>query len=339
MSKLFNVSLLCLTLMAGCTADTKPSSEEGNPGNPGLIPVILDTDANNELDDQHALAYLLFSNTAFEVKGVTVNATNSGGDIQQQYAEAERVMQLCGIYGKVPLFAGANADFEEIKTSIGRPEYDGKTAVDFIIQEAKKNRQQKLVLVPVGKLTNIALALEAAPDIKDKVRIVWLGSNYPEPGEYNQENDIAALNYILDQDVTFEIVTVRYGTLSGSDAVKVTPDDIEEKVAGKGPEVAPVIGRHGDSFTRFGDYSLSLFKNIGLYGDPPGRALFDLVAVAIVKNPEWGEQRTIPAPTLEAEQWKERPENQRRITIWENFNQKGILDDLFAVMQESTRNE
>ena len=39
------------------------------------IRVIFDTDANNELDDQHALAYLLFSGNAFAVEGITVNST------------------------------------------------------------------------------------------------------------------------------------------------------------------------------------------------------------------------------------------------------------------------
>ena len=30
------------------------------------IPVIFDTDANNELDDQHALAYLLLNDSTFQ---------------------------------------------------------------------------------------------------------------------------------------------------------------------------------------------------------------------------------------------------------------------------------
>jgi hypothetical protein len=37
--------------------------------------VILDTDANNELDDQHAIAYLLFNGQVFDVEGITVNRT------------------------------------------------------------------------------------------------------------------------------------------------------------------------------------------------------------------------------------------------------------------------
>ena len=59
------------------------------------IPVIFDTDANNELDDQHALAYLLFNAGVFDTKAITVNATSNGGNIDEQYAEALRIVKLC----------------------------------------------------------------------------------------------------------------------------------------------------------------------------------------------------------------------------------------------------
>ena len=64
------------------------------------IPLIFDTDANNEIDDQHALAYLLFNQNSFDIKGITVNSTTNGGNINKQYDEAKRVMQLCGYYKK-----------------------------------------------------------------------------------------------------------------------------------------------------------------------------------------------------------------------------------------------
>ena len=61
------------------------------------VRVLLDTDANNEIDDQHAIAYLLLSGDSFVLEGITVNKTNNGGDIFEQAAEAERVIKLCGM--------------------------------------------------------------------------------------------------------------------------------------------------------------------------------------------------------------------------------------------------
>jgi hypothetical protein len=331
--RLFIISLILISSITlyGCSDSEQPMNDSST--SEDRIPVIIDTDANNELDDQHALAYLFFNDDVFETLGVTVNATYNGGEIDQHYAEAERVMKLSGVYGDIPLLTGANGDFEEIRPNLDEENYDGKEAVDFIIAEARKERPQKLILLPIGKLTNIALALEKAPDIKENVRIVWLGSNYPEPGEYNQENDIPSLNYILEQEVPFDMVTVRYGEPSGSDAVRATPEDIEREMAGAGPEVEPVTGRHGGSFTNFGDYSINLFDGIDLYGDPPSRALFDVVAVAILKNPAWGEDKEIPAPEVVGEQWQEQPQNSRTITVWENFDEDAILEDFYETMQ------
>jgi len=322
--------LSIILLLASCTskenADAIPADASVK------IPLIFDTDANNELDDQHALAYLLFNGETFNVLGVTVNATYNGGEIDEHVAEAKRVMKLCGVEN-VPLLPGANGDFGTIRNTIKEQVYDGNEAIQFIIDESRKTRDQKLVLLPVGKLTNIALALEIAPDIKDKIRIVWLGSNYPEPGEYNQVNDIPSLNYILDQNVPFEMVMVRYGKPSGSDIVRATRDEIEKEMRGSGPKTEPVTGRDGNTFTNFGDYSIDLFRNAQMHGDPPSRALFDMVAVAIVKEPSWGETMEIPAPFLEGEIWVERPENQRKIIIWENFNTESILADFYDTME------
>lgn len=306
------------------------------------IPVIFDTDANNEVDDQHALAYLLFSGNHFKVEGVTVNATSSPAgysdesDVSDHYEEAKRVMQLCGgFYGKIPLKTGANGSFEEIKNHIGTAEFDGHEAVDFIIEQAMKKRNQKLVLLPVGKLTNIALALMKEPAIAEKVRIVWLGSNYPEPGEHNQDWDIESMNYILDVDVPFEMVTVRYGKPSGTAAVMVSKDQILHRMPGKGPQIkTPVTGRHGGEFTNFGDYSVNLFEQYGMWGDPPGRALFDMAAVAVVKNPEWAETREIPSPIYMNGRWVERPNNPRKITLWEWFDIYGIMNDFFVTVDD-----
>ncbi|MCL1822090.1 MAG: nucleoside hydrolase, partial [Prolixibacteraceae bacterium] len=178
------------------------------------IDVIFDTDTNNELDDQHALAYLLFNDEIFDVKGVTVNATIGGGNIDNHYAEARRVMQLCNRFGKIPLLKGADKNFYNILPTLNTENHDGAQAVDFIIRQALESKKTLTVLA-VGKLTNVALALRKNPGIATKIRIVWLGSNYPAGGEYNLVNDTEAANYVLQSVAPFEMVTVRFRNTSG----------------------------------------------------------------------------------------------------------------------------
>jgi purine nucleosidase len=296
--------------------------------------VLVDTDANNELDDQHALAYLLFSGDAFDVEGITVNRTRGGGDVEKQAEEAERVVRLAGLEERFRVVRGANGSFDEIAPQLGRPDFDGAAAVDLIIREAHASRDRPLVLLPIGKLTNVALALKKDPSIAPKVRVVWLGSNYPEPGEYNQENDEGAVAFVLDTDVRFEIALVRYGAPTGTDAVRATREEIRARMPGRGPRArTPVTGRHGGTFTTFGDYSVNLFDHIRLDGTPPSRALFDMAAVAIVKNPAWARPVRIPAPRLVGGRWSERPNNPRTIVLWERFDRDAILGDFYATME------
>jgi hypothetical protein len=321
------VVLIASVSLAACTASSDRLTAS-------KIRVILDTDANNELDDQHAIAYMLLNGDVFDVDGITVNATRNGGDINAHAAEAERIVRLCGLYPQIPVYKGANGSFEQIKNEVSAPDFDGVDAVNYIINRAHERAPDTLVLLPVGKLTNIALALKKDPSIAGNLRIVWLGSNYPDPGEYNQENDEPALNYLLDLDVPLEFAVVRYGKPSGTDAVRVTLADIEKNMAAAGPRIPqPVTGRHGGQFSTFGNYSIDLFHHIRLDGNPPSRALFDMAAVAIVKQPAWATRTETPAPILDGGMWRDRPDNPRSIVIWENFNREAILADFFSTMR------
>ena len=323
------VYALVLALLFACNNDKN--------NNPEKMRIIIDTDANNELDDQQALAYAFLNDGIFDVVGVTVNNTDNGYGLQGQYDEAERIIKLFDKEEEVPLLKGADKDYSRIAPHIGESNFDGKPAVDFIIEQALKSKNDKLILAPIGKLTNIALALLKEPTIVDKVKVIWLGSNYPNPGEYNLVNDITAVNPVIESGVEFEMVTVRYGLPSATDAVRVTPDEVDAYLAGKGPVSENTItGRHGGSFNRFGDYSKDLFDHAQMHGQPPSRALFDMVVLAVLKNPEWGTPHEIPAPRLVGQAWEEQPDNPTKIIYWDQFDRDAIVNDLFERMEETT---
>ena len=150
------------------------------------------------------------------------------------------------------------------------------------------------MVVPIGTLTNVALALAKDPSIASLIRVVWLGSNWPEPGEYNLVNDTTSINPVIDnRQLEFEICTVRYGAPSGTDAVSVSVSEIRKRMKGLGPQQKVGIqGRHGGEFYNFGDYSIELFEK---YGDDV-RPLFDVCALAIIKDPRWAKPLKLPAP-------------------------------------------
>ena len=108
--------------------------------------ILLDTDANNEIDDQQAIAYLLLSGESFLIEGITVNRTDNGGDIEAQAEEAERIVKLCGLYPSLKVTRGASGCFKEISKDVMRESFDGIDAVNLIIKRASRPEKQKLVL-------------------------------------------------------------------------------------------------------------------------------------------------------------------------------------------------
>ena len=145
---------------------------------------------------------------------------------------------------------------------------------------------------------------------------------------------MAAANFVLNSDMPMDIVTVRLSCpQQGSSEVNTTVTEINNVMPGLGPlATTPITGRHGGSFSRFGDYSVDLFNNIG----KELRSLFDVVALAILKEPGWGQKEVIPAPLYENDSWTERPANPREVTIWGDFDRNSIMEDFFESIENYT---
>jgi purine nucleosidase len=290
------------------------------------IPVILDTDANNELDDQHAIAYLIFNDDLFDIRGITTNRTWNGGPVEEHTKEARRIVHLCDAEDRISVISGANGDYMTLKDSLDNPDYDGKQAVDFIVEQARQVPEgKKLLLIPVGKLTNIALALKKDPSIVGKVKVVWLGSNWPGPGEYNMDNDTSAVNPVIESGVELWVCTVAGGTME----VKTTRTAITDHLKGKGKLVDPVEGRHGGSFDRLGDYLVNLWENVG----QEERSLFDMAAVATVKNPQWAEDTVVYGSALMNGEWTAMNTREDSVVFFRNYDVAGVMGDFWTTMQ------
>jgi inosine-uridine nucleoside N-ribohydrolase len=308
-------SLAALLIIFSCT----PAKEK--------IPVILDTDANNELDDQHAIAYMIYNDDLFDIRGITTNRTWNGGPVEEHSKEARRIVHLCGADDRIMVISGANGDYMSLKESVNNPEFDGKQAVDFIIDQARlMPDNQKLVLIPVGKLTNIALALKKDPSIVSKVKVVWLGSNWPGQGEYNMDNDTSAVNPVIESGVEMWVCTVYGGTME----VRSTKTEIRQRLSGSGKQVDPVEGRHGGSFDRLGDYLVNLWENV----HEESRSLFDMAAVATVKNSGWAEATVVYGPRLRNGEWTADETAKDSIVFLRNYDVDAVMTDFWKTMEK-----
>lgn len=163
--------------------------------------VILDCDPGH--DD--AIAILLAAaSPAIELEGITVVAGNQ--TLEKTALNARRVCTVAGIRN-IPIVPGADRPLlrepvvaAEIHGASGLDgpawpvptvELDQRHAADFIVERAEAADARPLTIVAVGPLTNVALALERAPGIVERIdRIAIMGGaiglgNWTPSAEFN----------------------------------------------------------------------------------------------------------------------------------------------------------
>ncbi|SHI46087.1 non-specific riboncleoside hydrolase [Clostridium cavendishii DSM 21758] len=179
------------------------------------ISIIIDTDPG--IDDAIALAAACFSE-ALEVKLISTVSGNVGIENVTQNA-----LKLVEFYGKeIPVAKGSGKPLiKAIETASnihgenGMGGYTFKEPTRKILDkhsiEAMKDviltSKEKITLVTIGPLTNIALLLETYPEVKNNIeRIVFMGGstergNYSPAAEFNIATDPEAAKIVFNSKV------------------------------------------------------------------------------------------------------------------------------------------
>ena len=171
--------------------------------------VIIDNDFSGDPDDLFALAHHLLS-PSVEVRGVIGShlAPGDGLDPSGRSSEnaariAAELIDLMGLSGQVPVYAGAPTVLPDPTAPLP------SAASQAIIAEASREAEPPLFIACGGGLTDLASALMQAPDITERMTLLWIGGpEYPDlaappPGslsvEYNLNIDLNAARYIFNQ--------------------------------------------------------------------------------------------------------------------------------------------
>ncbi len=211
--------------------------------------IIIDTDPGQ--DDAVAILLALASPEEIEVLGITAVAGNVPLDLTAKNA---RIVCELAEKSDVPVFAGCDrplgrklvtAEHVHGKTGLDGPSLPDPRmplqqahGVDFIIDTLRREASQSVTLCPLGPLTNIATALQRAPDIAERIQqIILMGGAYFEVGNITPA---AEFNIYVDPqaaDIVFK---------SGIDIV-VMPLDVTHK--------ALVTKPRNDAFRALGNAS------------------------------------------------------------------------------------
>jgi len=180
---------------------------------PAKIPVILDTDIGTDIDDAYALA-LILNSPELDLRGVTASAGQT----------LDRAWMLCRFltqtgHRHIPVAVGQEPQSDStVDWQIQYRRHPGvifnrttkplkETAVAFLYSQLKANAdKEKLTLITVGPLTNVARLLSEHPDCKPWIkRIVMMGGSVrvgynlkpPPIVEWNIRTDIKAAQVVF----------------------------------------------------------------------------------------------------------------------------------------------
>lgn len=281
------------------------------------IRIIVDTDAKNEADDQYAIMHHLLT-PVFDVRGIIAThfegKARTGGSMEQSYQEVLHVLELAEI-DDVPVFRGCVLPLKNMDDA---PDSEG---VRFIIEEARREDARPLYIAVQGAMTNVAAALNAAPDIAPKLIVLWNGGGpYPVGrAEFNLAQDADACRVLLkSQAQVWQIPQDVYASL------EVTLAELAARVRPCGR-----IGKY--LFDQLVKENLADFNPHFLLRTGENWTFGDNTTIAVLlENRFRGNWYERPAPAINEQLlYADNPEG-KTIRIYESVDVRMTLEDLFA---------
>jgi inosine-uridine nucleoside N-ribohydrolase len=280
----------------------------------GRVRVVLDTDTDNEIDDQWALAYALLSTDRIEVEAIYAapyhNERSSGPEegMWKSHAEILRLLPLLGRSHEGLVYPGSTRWLREIAAPVESP------AATDLVHRARATRETPLYVVAIGAITNVASALLAAPDLVERIVVVWLGGNpasWHRATEFNVDQDMVASRVLFDCGVPLVHVPCRNVT----EHLRTTEAEVERFLKGRSP---------------LGDYLCQQYSAVYEDHFARSRVLWDVGPIAWLVDPGWVETSLIQTPLLTTERtWSHDP---HRVLMREalTVNRDAIFNDLFG---------
>jgi inosine-uridine nucleoside N-ribohydrolase len=247
--------------------------------------VVVDCDPGH--DD--AIAILLAAaSPAVELQAITTVAGNQ--TVDKTTLNARRVCSVAGIAG-VPIAAGCDRPLSREQIVAGEihgasgldgvdwdeptVEVDPRDGVDLLISLARSDDSRPLTIVAVGPLTNVATALQRAPDIAGRIdRISIMGGaiglgNWTPSAEFNNYADPEAAEVVVTSGVPVTLVPLEVTHLA------LATEPVLERIAALGTPVA----RMSEALLRF--FTDTYREVFGF----PAPAVHDPCAVAAIIDP------------------------------------------------------
>ena len=250
----------------------------------GEVRMVLDTDTDNEIDDQFALVYALLADslTVEAVYAAPYSNERSAGPADGMERSYEEILRLLDLLDRDPgdfAFRGADRYLDD-----GGPV--SSPAVSDLINRARADRDDPLYVVAIGVPTNVASALQMAPDIVDSIVVVWLGGNpqyWPTARHFNLQQDIAAARTLFDCGVPL----VHVPCINVAEHLTTSVAELEAAIGGRGPLCSYLV-------EIFAEYGERRWPDRSVWS----KEIWDLAPIAWMIEPDWVPSALTHSPRL-----------------------------------------
>lgn len=199
----------------------------------GVVDVVLDTDAYNEIDDQFAISLIMKMPEKFNVKALYAapffndHSTSPKDGMEKSYYEILNLLKLMGKSDFTSVYKGSD-DYLKSET-----EANFSDAAKHLVNLAKNySPTNPLYVLAIGAITNVASALIIDPSIAENIVIVWLGGHafhWRDTKEFNMYQDVAAARVVFNSNAPLVILPC-FGVVS---AVTTSRYELEHWLKGK----------------------------------------------------------------------------------------------------------
>ena len=246
----------------------------------GKIDMVLDTDTFNEVDDQFALAYALLSPERLNVEAIYAapfynsRSTGAKDGMEKSYQEIQRLL------GKMNRTENVLRGSEAFLQESGY--VDSPAARDLVERAMARADGERLYVVAIGAITNVASAILMEPKICEKIAVVWLGghpTSYPTALEFNLSQDVRAARIVLDCGCPLTLVPC----LGVASHLLTSVQELSACIGGKNPLCDALV----ELFAAYSDDHFAWAKEI-----------WDVSTIAYLINPEWVPTKIVHSPLL-----------------------------------------
>ena len=280
----------------------------------GRLDMVLDTDTCNEVDDQFALAYSLLSPDRIHMEAVYAapfyndRSTGPEDGMEKSHAEILRLLGNMGIDPEDLVYKGARDFMRGPEAPVDSP-----AARDLIARARGREADRPLIVGCIAALTNVASAILMAPDIIDRIVVVWLGgqpTSFPFAREFNLSQDVFAANAVLDSGVPM----IRIPCLGVASHMLTTVQEMEACIGGRNALCDALL----ELFSAYSDDHFAWAKE-----------LWDITVPAFMINPEWFSTLLVPTPMVtELGHWAHDERRHRMLEAY-GCDRNPILRDMF----------